>query len=50
MPSNPRDQPAPVPADPIPSLRYCRCFPCCCSEGQGHKSAEYRAWEARQRA
>jgi hypothetical protein len=39
---------APVDDDPIPRLGYCRCVQCCCKEGQGHKSAEYRSWEARQ--
>lgn len=41
--------PEPIP-DPIPLLGYCRCLPCCCSPGEGHKSPEYLAWEARQRA
>lgn len=36
--------------DPIPKLRYCRCLDCCCDEGEGHRSPEYRAWEARRRA
>lgn len=39
---------APIDPDPIPQLAYCRCLQCCCNEGQGHKSAEYRSWEARQ--
>lgn len=37
----------PADPDPIPQLRYCRCLPCCCSPGEGHKSPEYLAWEAR---
>lgn len=32
----------------IPKLTYCRCFPCCCDEGKGHRSPEYLAWEARE--
>jgi hypothetical protein len=23
----------------------CRCFPCCCKPGDGHKSEGYRRWE-----
>jgi hypothetical protein len=40
---------AEIDGDPIPPGRYCRCLDCCCSEGEGHRSPEYRAWEARRR-
>ena len=40
----PVSDPKPLHVGPV-----CRCLPCCCRDGQGHKHADWIAWEERQR-
>lgn len=43
-PNRPVSDPKPLHVGP-----RCRCLPCCCHDGQGHKHPDWIAWEERQR-